>query len=191
MGERVASLDELRHFYRTPPAERRVSAALRGVLAEIATTARLRYDWKDIRPLIRFHIESVLTDMEAETQVEVGPARPMEGGVSPADFKVRLGDLLTTHDNGTPFTVQRLCEVLLEPRKQYSQFEALALAIEKLLLVTTLARVRIRKECSEAHVGLFPLSSVTAHLSLPVLSNVNRSRRGLLCVGNRTPESLE
>lgn len=55
---------------------------------------------------------------------QVGPVRPMEGG-SPADFKHRLGALLDAHEDGTPFTVQRLCEILLEPRKQYSQFEAL------------------------------------------------------------------
>ena len=56
---------------------------------------------------------------------QVGPARPMEGGATPADFRQRLADLIADFEEGPPFTIQRLCELLLEPRKQYSEFDKL------------------------------------------------------------------
>jgi hypothetical protein len=36
-----------------------------------------------------------------------------------------------------PFTIQRLCEIILEPRKQYSRIEKFIVAVERLLLVTS------------------------------------------------------
>ena len=56
---------------------------------------------------------------------QVGPVRPMEGGAAPADFRQRLGDLIADFSEGPPFTIQRICELLLEPRKQYSEFDKL------------------------------------------------------------------
>ena len=57
--------------------------------------------------------------------VQEGPPRPpppgFEGWPSPA---ARLHSQLDGLE-GAPFTLQRLCEVLLEPRKQYSRFDKL------------------------------------------------------------------
>lgn len=68
---------------------------------------------------------------------QVGPARPLQAGESPAAFKIRAQELLHLYEDGPPFTIQRLSELLLEPYKYHSRFDKLALAIEKLLLVTS------------------------------------------------------
>ena len=36
-----------------------------------------------------------------------------------------MHELLYVHEDGAPFTMQRLCELLLEPQKQYSRFDKL------------------------------------------------------------------
>ena len=36
-----------------------------------------------------------------------------------------------------PWTIQRLCELILNPRRQYNQIDKLAHALEKLLMITT------------------------------------------------------
>ena len=52
-----------------------------------------------------------------------GPPRPPPSGFeSAAALGTRLHSLLDSFD-AAPFTLQRLCEVLLEPRKQYARLE--------------------------------------------------------------------
>ncbi len=53
-----------------------------------------------------------------------GPPRPMPGGGSAEGVQAGLHSLLDGFAEA-PFTLQRLCEVLLEPRKQYSRLDKL------------------------------------------------------------------
>lgn len=55
-------------------------------------------------------------------QVE-GPPRPPPAGFESVDaLAARLHALLDGHE-AAPFTLQRLCEVLLEPRRQYARLD--------------------------------------------------------------------
>lgn len=45
-----------------------------------------------------------------------------------------------------PWTLQRLAELLLEPRKQYSRLHKLAAAVERLLTVTTEVRPALAEQ---------------------------------------------
>lgn len=47
------------------------------------------------------------------------------GGESAEELRGRLLHLLDGFDDEAPFTLQRLAEVLLEPRKQYAQLDKL------------------------------------------------------------------
>ncbi|XP_022852406.1 serine/threonine-protein phosphatase 4 regulatory subunit 2 isoform X2 [Olea europaea var. sylvestris] len=49
----------------------------------------------------------------------------------------RLDDAVHSFDEGPPFTLQRLCEILLSARNIYPKLSKLALALEKNLLVTS------------------------------------------------------
>lgn len=55
----IANEAELETFSRLPADERRMSPALRGVLAEVALTGRVRYQWCLMRPLVDFALEQV------------------------------------------------------------------------------------------------------------------------------------
>ena len=56
--------------------------------------------------------------------VQVGPGRLLLGGEAPAEACTRLRAMLTAFP-AAPFSYQRLAELLLEPRKQYSQLHKL------------------------------------------------------------------
>lgn len=56
--------------------------------------------------------------------VQVGPGRSLMQGEAPDKALARLQAALAAF-TGPPFTLQRLAELLLEPRKQYSQMHKL------------------------------------------------------------------
>ncbi|XP_016451699.1 uncharacterized protein LOC107776329 isoform X2 [Nicotiana tabacum] len=58
-------------------------------------------------------------------------------GESFPELVKRLDDALNSFAEGPPFTLQRLCEILLDARNIYSKLSKLALALEKNLLVTS------------------------------------------------------
>lgn len=55
----------------------------------------------------------------------MGPPRPLPGGETPAELRKRLKDAVQQFEGEAPFTVQRLCELLLEPSKQYTRLDKL------------------------------------------------------------------
>eukprot|EP00208_Stichococcus_sp_RCC1054_P005948 CAMPEP_0206148544 /NCGR_PEP_ID=MMETSP1473-20131121/36932_1 /ASSEMBLY_ACC=CAM_ASM_001109 /TAXON_ID=1461547 /ORGANISM="Stichococcus sp, Strain RCC1054" /LENGTH=138 /DNA_ID=CAMNT_0053545913 /DNA_START=159 /DNA_END=571 /DNA_ORIENTATION=+ len=136
-SDTIADEDQLASYNSCPKGDRRVTAAVRGVLVEAATTGMLRYPWPLIREVLADMMEEVLQEFQAEAHVEVGPAPA--GGDSEDMRRVRseLAAQIASCTRGAPWTLQRLCEVVLEPRKQYSRFQKLAQALEKLLRVTT------------------------------------------------------
>ncbi len=58
----------------------------------------------------------VLTAYDAETQVEVGPSGP-----DPISQTIERFKTLLSAFSDAPWTFQRLCEILLEPKRQYSR----------------------------------------------------------------------
>ncbi|KAL4458305.1 hypothetical protein ABPG75_013170 [Micractinium tetrahymenae] len=137
----IAGADRLQHFASLPAVERRtLDASLRGVLAETALTGLQRYEWRLLAPLLHSLVDAVLADYGRQDAEVEGPPRPPPAGFESVDaLAARLHALLDGHE-AAPFTLQRLCEVLLEPRRQYARLDKVALAIEKLLMVTSTRR---------------------------------------------------
>jgi len=56
--------------------------------------------------------------------------------VDPFNYETMKSSLLERLDlfNAAPFTVQRLCELLIDPRKQYSRIDKFMQALEKNIL---------------------------------------------------------
>ncbi|PNH10175.1 Serine/threonine-protein phosphatase 4 regulatory subunit 2 [Tetrabaena socialis] len=128
----IATEADLVNFTRLPLEERAFTPQLRGVLAESALTGCIRYKWPLLRPLVDFVLEQVLSAYDAETRVDIGP----QGPDSASETIERFQKLLSAFSDA-PWTFQRLCEILLEPKRQYTRLSKLVLAIEKCLLVTT------------------------------------------------------
>ncbi|KAA6421420.1 MAG: phosphatase 4 regulatory subunit 2-related isoform A [Trebouxia sp. A1-2] len=167
MADLIASAEDLRKFKSLAKKERRFTPALRGVLAEAATTGIIRHDlfckwhplkqpkaamrfdglpfpilswlasrynWLLLKPLVAHVLSSVLQDFDADRKVEIGPPLPLANDNSVQDLQKRLLEYLDFFTEA-PFTFQRLCELLVEPHKQYTHLHKVALAFERLLLV--------------------------------------------------------
>lgn len=104
-----------------------------------------RYNWLLLKPLVLYMLDSVLQDFDAESKVEVsctcvtsvlrtisqphaqtafcwcqiGPPLPLANDNSLADLQSRLHGYVNCFTEA-PFTFQRLCELLVEPHKQYT-----------------------------------------------------------------------
>nr|GMC85960.1 serine/threonine-protein phosphatase 4 regulatory subunit 2 [Ipomoea batatas]GMC88538.1 serine/threonine-protein phosphatase 4 regulatory subunit 2 [Ipomoea batatas] len=105
------------------------------LLEAIAATGKFWHDWDKLKSILSFHLKQVLEDypeakMTNELQISsLGEPFP--------DLAKRLDDALISFVDGPPFTLQRLCEILLDARNIYSKLSKLALALEKNLLVTS------------------------------------------------------
>jgi len=103
-------------------------------LAETAIKGIVRYPWKLLAPLFHRLLDDALKSFRSTE--EIGPPRPSHNGTSLDTAAAALHDLLDSYSD-PPFTIQRLCEVLLEPRKQYNRADKLLFALDKLLSVTS------------------------------------------------------
>jgi len=142
---------------------RALPQSLRGVCS--------RHDWARVKPAVRHLLVSALRGEEAP-----GSARAVDGEW--------YTDALDGFTHEPPFTLQRLCELLLDPGKHYSAAPKLAHALDKLLCVTStvpsgadalqaaarthpLMPVMALQEESMAQAAEGPAESVGASLAAP------------------------
>ena len=133
-------------------------SSLRRPLSASKLSGVLRYPWSLVRPVMEALLNDISDDWELDEQVktrflprappphasqwtlrcvmqvEVGPAPPPEESTS--GMRGELLDGLRQLD-GYPWTAQRLSELLLEPRNQYSRFAKFARAVQMCLQVTS------------------------------------------------------
>ncbi len=137
--------------------------ALLPPLSQTACTGVVRYPWKLLRPLVWHTLETRLREFEAAEAVDIGPARPLLPDASSVDELLHRLSALLDGFSAPPWTMQRLCELLLEPRKQYSRLHKLTLALERLLLVTG----ELPRERAPPPPPLLPLAELLARVNEP------------------------
>ncbi|XP_011624599.1 serine/threonine-protein phosphatase 4 regulatory subunit 2 [Amborella trichopoda] len=108
------------------------------IMEIIAATGKYWHDWDTLKHLLSFHLKQVLAEYpEAHMANDIGP-RPSSSLLEPyPDLVKRLDEALLNYVEGPPFTLQRLCEILLNPQRIYPNLSKLALALEKNLSVTS------------------------------------------------------
>ncbi|VVA11457.1 PREDICTED: serine/threonine-phosphatase 4 [Prunus dulcis] len=98
-----------------------------------------RHDWDKLKSMLSFQLKQVLLEypegkMADEQQIaSLGETYP--------ELVKRLDEALNSFTEGPPFTLQRLCEILLDAQTTYPNLSKLAFALEKNLLVTTMLTV--------------------------------------------------
>lgn len=105
------------------------------IVQMIASTGKFWHDWDTLKGLLSFRLKQVLADYP-EAQVD-RDQQSSSLGETYADLVTRLDEALSSFIEGPPFTLQRLCEILLSARSVYPNLSKLALALEKNLLVTS------------------------------------------------------
>ncbi|XP_027911391.1 serine/threonine-protein phosphatase 4 regulatory subunit 2 isoform X2 [Vigna unguiculata] len=104
-------------------------------LQVIASTGKFWHHWDKLKIMLSFQLKQVLSEYpEAKLTSEQQYASL---GESYIELVHKLDEALTCFIEGPPFTLQRLCEILLDAKSIYPNLSKLALALEKNLLVTS------------------------------------------------------
>lgn len=122
---------------------------LEGYLRFVARTGDTVFKWPMIQYLYREKMRSVIQNFY-ETTASIADL-PHYPNVDPFYFEAMKKMLIERMDNfhAAPFTVQRLSELLTEPRKQYSRIDKFMRAIEKNVLVVSPAESQRKRHESE------------------------------------------
>ncbi|CAI0475478.1 unnamed protein product [Linum tenue] len=116
------------------------------VLELIASTGKFWHNWDDLKIMLSSKLKQVWGGMQTcfHDVLSEYPEVKMTGeeqkaslGETYPELMKRLDDALLSFDEGPPFTLQRLCEILLTAKSIYPNLSKLALALEKNLLVTS------------------------------------------------------
>lgn len=112
---------------------------VRSTLEISASTGNFWINWEKLKSILSYHLKQVLSEYpEAKMTIE---EQASSLGETFQELVKRLDDALYMFDEGPPFTLQRLCEILLSARSIYPNLSKLCLALEKNLLVTSMLTI--------------------------------------------------
>ncbi|XP_076166992.1 uncharacterized protein LOC143146537 [Ptiloglossa arizonensis] len=127
-------LQVLDEFQKMRPSE--IPRELEDYLCWVAKTGDPVYQWSLIKTLFREKLTRVMTDFyESCPTLELAPCPNVEH-FNYDTMKSNLLERLESFANA-PFTVQRICELLTAPRKEYNRVDKFMRAIEKNILVVS------------------------------------------------------
>uniref|UniRef100_A0ACD6AK70 Uncharacterized protein n=1 Tax=Avena sativa TaxID=4498 RepID=A0ACD6AK70_AVESA len=112
---------------------------MRGIIEVIADTGKFWHEWSFLKRLLSLQLMQVLGEYsEAQMVIREDGQQPNPlAAEAHSELFSQLNDALLRFEEGPPFTLQRLCEILLDPKGTYKKLSKLALALEKTLLVTS------------------------------------------------------
>ncbi|XP_026331133.1 serine/threonine-protein phosphatase 4 regulatory subunit 2 [Hyposmocoma kahamanoa] len=118
---------------------------LNDYLAYVARTGDPVYQWSLVKSLFKEKLLNVITDFHETTP---GIEIPPYPNVDPFNYDTMKNSLLERLDTFTsaPFTVQRICELLTFPRKQYNRIDKFMRAIEKNILVVSTREPGVQRQ---------------------------------------------
>ncbi|OAD54817.1 Serine/threonine-protein phosphatase 4 regulatory subunit 2 [Eufriesea mexicana] len=131
LEEVLQALDE---FQKMRPSE--IPRELEDYLCWVAKTGDPVYQWSLIKTLFREKLTRVMTDFyETCPTLDLAPCPNVEH----FNYDTMKSNLLERLESfaSAPFTVQRICELLTAPRKEYNRVDKFMRAIEKNILVVS------------------------------------------------------
>lgn len=145
---KMENAEEILHFLEefSKRKPKTIPQELNDYLAYVARTGDPVYQWALVKSLFKEKLLNVITDFYETTP---GIDIPPYPNVDPFNYDTMKNSLLERLDSFTsaPFTVQRICELLTCPRKQYHRVDKFMRAIEKNILV-----VSTREPGSQRHI---------------------------------------
>lgn len=140
-------LMELNTFVNSLSADSTISPVLEDYLLFIAKTGTTLFPWAKIKPLFKVKLERVIDDFSQSP--DDFPEVPNVDRFSFDACKEKVFQQLECF-TGIPFTVQRLCELLVAPRKHYKRTDKFMRALEKNMLVVSTVEPRMVKKLEES-----------------------------------------
>ncbi|KAI3370446.1 hypothetical protein L3Q82_025213 [Scortum barcoo] len=117
-------------------AKKEASPLLEQFLCHIAKTGETMVQWSQFKNYFLFKLEKVMDDFKASAPEQRGPANPNVESIPFEDMKERILKIVKGY-NGIPFTIQRLCELLTEPKRNYTGTDKFLRGVEKNVMVVS------------------------------------------------------
>ncbi|XP_062057256.1 serine/threonine-protein phosphatase 4 regulatory subunit 2 isoform X2 [Lepus europaeus] len=127
-------------FYFNPDFEKRgkkeVCPVLDQFLCHVAKTGETMIQWSQFKGYFIFKLEKVMDDFRTSAPEPRGPPNPNVEYIPFDEMKERILKIVTGF-NGIPFTIQRLCELLTDPRRNYTGTDKFLRGVEKNVMVVS------------------------------------------------------
>ncbi|KAF7667460.1 hypothetical protein LDENG_00060200 [Lucifuga dentata] len=129
-----ALLESLEDFEKKGKKE--TSPLLEQFLCHVAKTGQTTIPWSQFKTYLIFKLEKVIDDFHASTPEQRGTHHPNVEYIPFEEMKERILKIVHGY-NGIPFTIQRLCELLTDPRRNYSGTDKFLRGLEKTVMVVS------------------------------------------------------
>ena len=113
-----------------------IPKSLEDYLVFVAKTGNTVFPWHKIKPLIKRKLEIIIREFSESCPTENLPKMPNVDVFKFGEMKERILEQLESY-TGTPFTVQRLCELLVQPKRHYKRTDKFMRGLEKVMLVVS------------------------------------------------------
>ena len=113
-----------------------IPKSLEDYLVFVAKTGNTVFPWNKIKPLIKSKLDVVIREFNESCPAENLPKMPNVDAFKFGEMKERIQEQLDSY-TGTPFTVQRLCELLVQPKRHYKRTDKFMRGLEKVMLVVS------------------------------------------------------
>ncbi|NXF30817.1 PP4R2 phosphatase, partial [Nyctibius bracteatus] len=116
--------------------KKEVCPVLDQFLCHVAKTGETMVQWSQFKGYFIFKLEKVMDDFRTSAPEPRGPPNPNVEYIPFEEMKERILKIVTGF-NGTPFTIQRLCELLTDPRRNYTGTDKFLRGVEKNVMVVS------------------------------------------------------
>ncbi|XP_072305226.1 serine/threonine-protein phosphatase 4 regulatory subunit 2-like [Eucyclogobius newberryi] len=105
-------------------------------LCHVAKTGEPLLSWTEFKPYFVFKLESIMDSFHAAAPEQRLVDNPNVEHVTFEEMKNRILKIVDSY-NGIPFTIQRLCELLTDPKRNYSGTGKFLRGLEKNVMVVS------------------------------------------------------
>lgn len=105
-------------------------------LCHVAKTGQPTISWSQFKTYFVFKLEKVMDDFHASTPEHRVLHNPNVEFVPFEEMKTRILKIVDGY-NGIPFTIQRLCELLTDPKRNYTRTDKFLMGLEKNVMVVS------------------------------------------------------
>jgi len=127
-------LMELNGFEKAPLPT--IPKSLEDYLIYVAKSGNTVFPWNKIKPLIKSKLEIIIREFNESCPEGHLPKMPNVDVFKFSEMKERIMEQLESY-TGTPFTIQRLCELLVQPKRHYKRTDKFMRGLEKVMLVVS------------------------------------------------------
>uniref|UniRef100_UPI00398F511D serine/threonine-protein phosphatase 4 regulatory subunit 2-B isoform X2 n=1 Tax=Pristiophorus japonicus TaxID=55135 RepID=UPI00398F511D len=117
-------------------SKKEVSSLLDQFLCHVAKTGETLIPWSQFKSYFVFKLEKVMDDFRASAPEPRAPPNPNVEYVPYEEMKDRILKIVNGF-TGIPFTIQRLCELLTDPKKNYTGTDKFLRGVEKNVMVVS------------------------------------------------------